>query len=130
MGNNGENLVSTLVPSFLIGSSSYLQVTRTSIISQTSSNIRQIRPRTAELAAEERLKKFPWTYNGENLVSTLSHSFLIGSSSSLQVTRTTVKAWMSSNFGRILAGMEDNHNISGHFEIRQDSTTDCGVSCP
>ena len=36
------NLVSTLVPSFLIGSSSYLQVTRTSTISPTSSNFSQI----------------------------------------------------------------------------------------
>ena len=36
-----------------------------------------------------------------NAVSTLAHSFLIGSSSFLQVTRTTIKAWMSSNFGRI-----------------------------
>ena len=53
------NLVSTLGPSCLIGSSSYLQVTRTSIISRTSSNFGQIRPRTAELAALERLKKFP-----------------------------------------------------------------------
>ena len=52
----GENLVSTLVPSFLIGSSLYLQVTRTSIISRTSSNFGQIRPRTAELAALERRK--------------------------------------------------------------------------
>ena len=51
------NFVSTLAPSFLIGSSSYLQVTRTSIISQTSSNFSQIQPRTAELAALE--KKFP-----------------------------------------------------------------------
>ena len=47
----GENLVSTLAPSFLIGSSSFLQVTRTSIISQTSSNFGQIGPRTAEVAA-------------------------------------------------------------------------------
>ena len=53
------NLVSTLAPSFLIGSSSYLQVSRTSIISRTSSNFSQIRPRTAELAALELLKKFP-----------------------------------------------------------------------
>ena len=53
------NLVSTLAPSFLIGSSSHLQVTRTSIISRTSSNFSQILPRTAELAALERLKKFP-----------------------------------------------------------------------
>ena len=95
------NLVSTLAPSFLIGSSSYLQITRTSIISQTSSNVSQILPRTAELAALERRKKFPWTYNEENLVSTLAPSFLIGSSSFLQVTRTTIKVWMCLNLGRI-----------------------------
>ena len=53
------NLVSTLAPSFLIGSSSYLQVTRTSIISRISTNFSKIRPRTAELAALEHLKKFP-----------------------------------------------------------------------
>ena len=56
---NVENLVSTLAPSFLIGSSSYLQVTRTTIISRTSSNFGQIRSRTAKLAALEGLKKFP-----------------------------------------------------------------------
>ena len=56
---NGENVVSTLAPSFLIGSSSYLQVTRTSIIYRTSSKFGQIGPRTAELAALERLKKSP-----------------------------------------------------------------------
>ena len=50
------NLVSTLAPSFLIGSSSYLQITRTSIISQTSSNFSQNLPRTVELAALERIK--------------------------------------------------------------------------
>ena len=53
----GENVVSTLAPSFLIGSSSYLQVTRTYITSRTSSKIGQIGPRTAELAAIERLEK-------------------------------------------------------------------------
>ena len=53
----GENLVSTLAPSCLIGSSLYLQVTRTTIISQNSSNFSQIRHRTAELAALERLEK-------------------------------------------------------------------------
>ena len=53
------NVVSTLAPSFLIGSSSNLQVTRTSIISQTSSKLGQIGPRTAELAALERLEKSP-----------------------------------------------------------------------
>ena len=48
-----------------------------------------------------RLKNFPWTYNGENLVSTLEPPFLVGSFSFLQVTRTTIKAWMSLNFGGI-----------------------------
>ena len=49
------NVVSTLAPSFFIGSFSYLQVTRTSITSRTSSKFGQIGPRTAELAALERL---------------------------------------------------------------------------
>ena len=40
--NLGVNLVSTLVPSFLIGSSSFLQVRRTTIISRTNSNFGQI----------------------------------------------------------------------------------------
>ena len=71
----GKNLVSTLVPSFLSGSSSYLQVKRTTIISR-SSNFGQMRPRTGELAALEHLKKIPYTYNGRNVVSTLSLSFL------------------------------------------------------
>ena len=46
-----ENAVNTLAPSFLIGSFSFLQVKRTTIIFRTSSNLDQIRPRTAELAA-------------------------------------------------------------------------------
>ena len=90
-----------LAPLFLIGSSSYLQVTRTSITSRTSSKFGQIGPRTAELAALERLEKSRYTYNGSNLVNTLAPSFLIRSSSFLQVTRTCMKAWMSSNFGQI-----------------------------
>ena len=55
----GENVVSTLAPSFLIGSSSYLQVMRTSITSRMSSKFGQIGPRTAELAALECMKKIP-----------------------------------------------------------------------
>ena len=76
---------------------------RTTIISRTTSNFGQIRPRTAELAALERLKKIPKTYmyNGENLGSTLPTSFLIGSSSFLQVRSITIKSWMSLNFGGI-----------------------------
>ena len=53
------NVVNTLAPLFLIGSSSYLQVTRTSITARTSSKFGQIGPRTAELAALERLEKSP-----------------------------------------------------------------------
>ena len=34
-------------------------------------------------------------------MSTLAPSFLIGFSPFLQVTRTTIKAWISSNFGGI-----------------------------
>ena len=69
--------MSTLASSFLIGSSSYLQVMRTSIISRTSSKFGQIGPRTAELAALEGLEKSPWAYNGRNLVNNLLPSFLI-----------------------------------------------------
>ena len=50
------NVVTTVAPSFLMGSSSYLQVTRTS---RTSLKFGQIGPRTAELAALERLEKSP-----------------------------------------------------------------------
>ena len=53
------NVVNTLAPSFLIGSSLFLQVRRTTIISRTSSNFGQIPPRTEELAALDRIKKFP-----------------------------------------------------------------------
>ena len=45
------NVVNTLAPLFLIGSSSYWQVKGTSITSRTSSKFDQIGPRTAELAA-------------------------------------------------------------------------------
>ena len=51
------NVVNTLAPLFLIGSSSYLHTCRTSITSQTSSKFGQIGLRTAELAVLERLEK-------------------------------------------------------------------------
>ena len=51
--------MNALAPLFVIGSSLYLQVTRTTIISRTSSNLGQIRLRTAELAALGRLEKSP-----------------------------------------------------------------------
>ena len=66
-----------------------------------SSNFRQIWPPTKELAALERQKKFPYTYNGKNEVIMFSRLFLIGFFSYLQVTRTYIKAWMSLDFGQI-----------------------------
>ena len=59
--------MNTIAPSFLMGTSSYLHVTRTTIISRTSSNLGQIRPRTAELAALERLEKSHRLIMGEIL---------------------------------------------------------------
>ena len=67
-----------------------MQARRTTIKSRKSSKFGSVRPHTAELAALERLKKFPKTYNGKYLVSTLEPLFLIGSFSILKVTRTTV----------------------------------------
>ena len=53
------NLLSTLAPTFLIKSSSFLQVRRKAILSEMSSNFSPIRRRTAELAVLERLKNSP-----------------------------------------------------------------------
>ena len=63
--------MSTLLPSFLIGSSSFLQVIRTTIEACMSSNLGRIPLLTSELVALERLKKTSY-----NLVSTLAPSFL------------------------------------------------------
>ena len=49
-------IVVTLAPSILIGSSSFLEVTRITITFWMSSNLSQIQPWTAELAALECLK--------------------------------------------------------------------------
>ena len=43
----------------------------------------------------------PLTFHGENGVSTFSRLLLIRSSLYLQVTRTCIKSWTSSNFGQI-----------------------------
>ena len=48
---NGEKVVNTLAPQFLIGSSSFLQETRTCIKAWLSSNFNQIGPPNAELPA-------------------------------------------------------------------------------
>ena len=71
------NAVNTLAPLFLIGSSLFLQVRRTTIKSWTSSKFDQIGPWTAELAVLERLEKSPYTYNGRNLVNNLAPLFSI-----------------------------------------------------
>ena len=84
--------MTTLTPSFLIGSSLFLQVTRTVIKSWMGSKLGSIRLRTYELAALERLEKSPLTYNGRKVVTILVPSFSSGSSSLLQVTRSTIKA--------------------------------------
>ena len=51
--------MTTLVTSFLIGSSLFLQVTRTTIKSQMGSKFDKIGRGTYELAALERLEKSP-----------------------------------------------------------------------
>ena len=66
---NGENVVDMMVPPFVFGSSSKLQVTRTGIKSRTSSISGQIRLFTLELLAFERqnfshrliMEKMLWT---------------------------------------------------------------------
>ena len=51
--------MTTLAPSVLIGSSLFLQVIRTTIISQVGLKFRKIRSGTYELASLERLGKSP-----------------------------------------------------------------------
>ena len=80
------------------------------------SKFSRIRPGTYELPALECLEKSPWTYNGRNVVATLVLSILNGSSSFLHTIRTTIKARMSLNFGKIplpsseLAALEHQKN--------------------
>ena len=71
------NVVNTLAPLFLIRSSSFLQVRRTTIKSRPSWKFDQIGPWTAELAALQRLEKSQSTFNGRNLVNNLAPPFLI-----------------------------------------------------
>ena len=54
-----NNVVTTLAPSFFIGSSSFLQATRKPIISQMGSKFSRIGPATYELPALEGLEKSP-----------------------------------------------------------------------
>ena len=93
--------MTTLAPSFLIGSSLFLQVTMTPIKSRMGLKLGSIRRGTYELAALEGLEKSSYTYNGRNVVTTHVPSFSNGSSSFLQVIRSAIKAWMGLNFGKI-----------------------------
>ena len=69
-----------------------------------------------------RSKKFPIDLYLENGVSMLAHSFLIESSSKLLITRTGIKAWMSS-----ILGLWFPWPIYMFFEIRFDlGTLDSG----
>ena len=86
------NVVNTLAPIFLIESSLFLQVRRKTIKSRLSFKFSLIETFTAGLVALERLKNFPLAYNRSNVANTLVPSFLIGSSSFLQDTRTYIKA--------------------------------------
>ena len=104
-------VVATFASLFFSVSSSFLQVTRITTISQMSSNFSQILPLTAELSALECLKNqylvlwpsflFPLVFEKSIfcIVATLALSILIRSSSFLEVTRIT--SWMISNLSRI-----------------------------
>ena len=87
--------MATLAPLFFIGSSSFLQVTRTTIC-RMGSNFSQIRPLTVELAALECLKKSLFC-----VVATLAPSILIGSSSYSEVRRMAIRSRIGSNFSQI-----------------------------
>ena len=54
-----NNVVTTLAPSFLIGSSSFLQATSKPIISWMGKKFSRIRPGAYEFPALERLEKIP-----------------------------------------------------------------------
>ena len=96
-----NNVVTTLAPSFLIGSSSFLRATSKLIISRLGSKFTRIQTGTYELTALERLEQSPYTYNGRNVVTTLVLLILNGLFSFLHTIRTTIKAWMSLNFSKI-----------------------------
>ena len=82
--------------SFLIQSSSILQVTRTAIKSRMNSTSSHIRLFTSRVTCPRVLKKPIF-----DLVRSIVPSILIRSSSNLQAARTAINSRMSSNFGQI-----------------------------
>ena len=103
--------MNTLAPSFLIGSSSYLQVTRIFITSRTSSKFDKIGPRTAELAAIERLEK-------------KAHRLIMKK----VCDHSTSFIFVFIIF--ILAGNENMHESLGEFKFRPDTTSKPRIICP
>ena len=102
---HGKDVLNASAPSFRMGSSSFLQATRSAIRSRMSSKFSEFRPWTAELPALECLK---------------NQFFFCGHSSAF-------------NFDRIffiLGSNKDSHNISDEFEFHPDQTLDCRVICP
>ena len=95
------NVVATLAPSFLIGSSSFLQATSKPIISQMVQNSAGSDQGLMSYLPLSVWKKSLYTYNGRNVVTTLVLSILNGSSSFLYTIRSTIKAWMRLNFVKI-----------------------------
>ena len=96
----GENGVSTFSQLLLTRSFLYLQVKRTCIKSRTSSNFGPDRTTDYGVSCPWASKKFPIDLQWENGDSMLARSFFIRSSK-LLVTRTGIKAWLSSILGRI-----------------------------
>ena len=81
--------------SIINGSSSYLQINRTTIKAWMSLNFVKILSLIMALSALEHLKIL------FNIVNSVAPSFLIGSSQSLQVTRTAIKSQMGLKSGQI-----------------------------
>ena len=88
--------MTTLVPSFLDGSSSFLHTIRTTIKAWMSLNFFKIPSPVLELAPLGHLKKLM-----DNVATALASTFLIGSSSFFHLIRTNIKAWMRLKFCRI-----------------------------
>ena len=91
--------MTSLVLTILNESSSFLHTIRTTIKAWISLNFRKIPSHILELAPLEHLKKLM-----NNVVTTLAHSFLIGSSSFWQATSRPIISRMGSKFSRIPPG--------------------------
>ena len=72
------NVVNTLAPLFLIVSTSFLQVTRTTIKSLMSLNFGQIQPWTVELATLDRLKNILLEHYFDDLLASGERSLPFG----------------------------------------------------